>query len=43
LQQIYHGNTDEAIKELHIVRQRKQWKKEYEHDLMIAFWFAIDM
>jgi hypothetical protein len=25
------------------VRQKKQWKKEYEHDLLIAFWFAIDM
>ena len=43
LQQIYLGNTDEAIKELHIVRQKKQWKKEYEHDILMAFWFAIDM
>ena len=43
LQQIYLENTDEAIKELHIVRQKKQWKKEYEHDLLMAFWFAIDM
>ena len=36
------GNTENAINELHLVRLKKQWKYEYEHDLLMAFWLAID-
>ena len=43
LREIFLDDNEAAIRELHEVRlKRTEWKKEYEQDLLLAFWFAID-
>lgn len=43
LREIFLGNTEQAIEELHKVRLAKVWIQAYEHDLIIAFWLAVHM
>ena len=43
LKEIFLENTEAAVAELHEVRQKKKWDKEFEHDVMIAFWLAVHM
>ena len=39
---IFDGNRSEALKILQEYRQNKKWDLELEHDVMVAFWLAID-
>ena len=38
---IFDRKSAKAYEELIELRNEKHWEKEYEHDLMLAFWLAI--
>ena len=43
LRAIFSGNTEEAIEMMTALRKKeKQWSMNYEHDLLLIFWLAID-
>ena len=41
LKEIFLGNSEGALAELNKVRATSKWVKEYEHDLLMAFWLAV--
>ena len=36
------GHASCALKKLDEARPKRKWKKDYELDIMLAFWLAID-
>ena len=41
LKHIFKGESDEALTALREKRAESKWDKDYEHDLLMAFWLAI--
>jgi len=42
LKDIFGGKSENVIKKIKLLQTTKEWKQDFEFDLIVAFWMAVE-